>query len=93
MAAKLHWNSRGDSLVGHSMTAEEMSTLQDLYTSLGDDLATAKADYVLQTRWRDHSTNHDIVGPYYTSTGTFKAKFMLAWMLCTSFMRSASRLV
>lgn len=75
VAAKLHWNSCDDSLVGHSMTPLELSTLQDLYLTL-DDTKAQKADYVLQTLWR-HS-HSDIVGPYYTSSGPFKAKYMLA---------------
>ena len=45
VAAKLHWNSRDDSLVGHSMTPQELSTLQDLYLTL-DDLKAQKADYM-----------------------------------------------
>lgn len=69
VAAKLHWNSRDDSLVGHSMTADDMATLQDLYLSIDEDPGLKKADYVLQTMWRDHSSNLDIVGPYYTSAG------------------------
>ncbi len=77
VAAKLHWNSRDDSLVGHSMTPQELSTLQDLYLTL-DDSKAQKADYVLQTLWRDHSSRCDVVGPYYTSNGPFKAKYMLA---------------
>ena len=50
VAAKLHWNSRDDSLVGHSMTPLELSTLQDLHLTLNDAKAQ-KADYVLQTLW------------------------------------------
>jgi len=34
VAAKLHWNSRDDSLVGHSMTADEMASLHDTCTLL-----------------------------------------------------------
>ena len=78
VAAKLHWNSRDDNIVGTSMTPDEMATLQDLYMELDEDPTTSKADYVLQTLWRDLSTNHDIIGPYYTSTGT---KFMLACLM------------
>ena len=81
VAAKLHWNSREDIIVGTSMTPDEMATLQDLYMELDEDPTTSKADYVLQTLWRDLSTNHDIIGPYYTSTGTFDAKFMLACLI------------
>lgn len=75
VAAKLHWNSRNDSIVGHSMTADEMATLQDLYK---DDMQASKADYILQTLWRDTSSNCDIVGPYYSSCGGFKAKHMIS---------------
>lgn len=81
VAAKLHWNSRDDRLVGHSMTPDEMATLKDLYEVLQSDPEAEKADYVLQTLWRDVSTNCDIVGPYYTSSGPFKAKGMLACVM------------
>ena len=63
VAAKLHWSSRDDSLLGHSMIPEEMASLHDLYMTLDDDPDTCKADYVLQVLWRDHSSQHDIVGP------------------------------
>lgn len=49
VAAKLHWNSRDDSIVGQSMTADEMVTLQDLYMSLEEDPQAKNTDYVLQT--------------------------------------------
>ena len=81
VAAKLHWNSRDDNFVGTSMTPDEMATLLGLYVALEEDTTASKADYVLQTLWKDFSTNHDIVGPYYTSTGTFDAKFMLACIM------------
>ena len=31
VASKLLWNSKDDSVIGHCMTPEELSTLQDLY--------------------------------------------------------------
>lgn len=80
VTAKLHWNSRDDSIVGHSMSDKELATLCDLYQSLDDPEAT-KADYVLQTLWRDLSTERDVVGPHYTTTGTFAAKYMLACVM------------
>ena len=58
-----------------------MATLQDLYEQLGQDPKVKKADYVMQTLWRDHSSDRDIVGPYYTSSGPFSAKHMLACIL------------
>ena len=38
----------------------------------------SKADYVLQTMWRDLTSDCDIVGTHYTTKGMFEAKFMLA---------------
>ena len=77
VVAKLHWNSRDDRLVGHAMTSEEMATLNDLYEVLESDPEAEKADYVLQTLWQDLSSDCDIVGPYYTGSGPFKAKASL----------------
>ena len=81
VAAKLHWNSRDDSIVGHSMTADEMATLRDLYAVLNNESQVTKADYILQTLWRDTSSNCDIVGPYYSSCGGFKAKYMITCLM------------
>ena len=39
---------------------------------------TSKTSYVLQTLWRDLSSDYDIIGPYYTSEGGLKSKFLLA---------------
>lgn len=78
VAAKLHWNSRDDSLVGHAMTPDDMATLQDLYATLDNKHAPEKADYVMQTLWRDLSSDCDIVGPHYMSAGSFDAKSILA---------------
>ena len=48
VAAKLHWNSRNGTIVGHTMTAQEMATLSDLYLKLDvDDNDTKKTDYIL----------------------------------------------
>ena len=63
VVAKLHWNSRYDALVGHIMTAQEMSTLCDLYMKLDKEEAPANTDYVMQTLWRDITSDCDIIGP------------------------------
>ena len=81
VAAKLHWNSRNDKFVGHSMTVQEMATLSDLYENLETDSKAEKTNYVMQTLWRDLSSECDIVGPYYTTNGPFKAKYMLACVM------------
>ena len=44
--AKLHWNSHDD-----AMSAEEMSSLQDIYTLLDQETGTEKVNYVMQTLW------------------------------------------
>ena len=69
VAAKLHWNSRNDALVGHSMTAQVVSTLCDLYVKLDKEEAPANTDYVMQALWRDMTSDCDIIRPYYTNSG------------------------
>ncbi len=63
------------------MTPEEIATLKDLYEALEPDPEAEKADYVMQTLCRDLSSNCNFVGPYYTSSGLFKAKAMLACVM------------
>ena len=59
-----------------------MATLSDLYLKLDvDDNDTKKTDYILLTLWRDLTTECDIVGPYYTTSGPFKAKEMLSCVM------------
>ena len=77
VAARLHWNSHNDALVGHSMTAEEMTILCDVYERLDNDAENQSTDYIMQSLWRDLTSDCDVVGPYYTSCGSFKAKCML----------------
>ena len=74
----VQWNSRTDEFIGHAMTPHEMLTLHDVYEDLNKVDKTAKTSYVLQTLWRDLSSDYDIIGPYYTSSGGMKSKFLLA---------------
>ena len=79
VAAKLHWNSQNNVIIGHGMTTQEMSTMSDVYENLDDSSEEAKkTDYVLQTLSRDMTSDCNIIGPYYTNSGPFKAKGMLA---------------
>ena len=75
------------------MTSQQMLTLH-VYEALEDE--TSKTSYVLQTLWRDLSSDYDIIGPYYTSEGGLKSKFLVAWhvymMPCVSFTSSISKL-
>ena len=74
----VQWNSRTDEFIGHSMTSEEMSTLHDVYESFDREEKTCKTSYVLQTLWRDLTSDYDIIGPYYTSSGGLKNMFLVA---------------
>ena len=81
VAAKLQWNSSDNSIVGYAMTRDEMASLQDIFQEIDKDTPTPKTDYILQTMWRDHTSSCDIVGPYYTSSGTMTANFTLTCVL------------
>ncbi len=73
--AKLQWNSRDNSLVGYAMSRDEMASMSDIFHWLDDDVSAQKTEYIMQTMWRDHSTNCDILGPYYSSAGTMTSEF------------------
>ena len=45
-----------------------------MYEKLDTETEAKNTDYILQTLWRDLTSMCDIVGPYYTNSGTFKAK-------------------
>ena len=77
VAMKVSWNSRNEELVGLAMSSSEMQTLQDVYESVDADSKTQKTAYVLQTLWRDLTSEFDIIGPYYTSASGLKSKFLL----------------
>lgn len=67
---KLLWSSRDQRFVGHAMTHEDMTSLCDAYRTLHPDFRLRKTTYVLQTLWRDLTSNFDVLGPHYTSEGT-----------------------
>ena len=56
------------------MTAQKMTTLFDLYKILDND---AENQSTGQSLWHDLTSVCDVVGPYYTICGSFKAKRML----------------
>ena len=63
---KLLWNNRNQKFVGHAMTHEEC----DVYRKLQPGFRQKRTSYVLQTLWRDLTSDFDIVGPHYTSDET-----------------------
>jgi len=66
---KLLWSSRSQKFIDHAMTDEELTTLCDVYRSLQSGFRQKRTSYVLQTLWRDLTSNFDVIGPHYTSDG------------------------
>lgn len=81
--ARLLWNSRSQKMVGIAMSYEELSCLHDVYQALSSDELTKSTTYMLQFLWRDLTSYFDIVGPYYSSGGSFDSKFIIGVVLDT----------
>ena len=81
--ARLLWNSRSQRMVGLAMTHEDMSCLHDVYQALDPDALTKSTTYILQFLWRDLTSSFDVVGPYYSSSGSFESKFIVGVVLET----------
>ena len=81
--ARLLWNSRSQRMVGLAMTHEDMSCLHDVYQALDPDALTKSTTYMLQFLWRDLTSSFDVVGPYYSRSGSFESKFIIGVVLET----------
>ena len=79
--SRLMWNLRSQTLIGLSMTHEEMASLADIYKTIYDNGYAAQTTYILQFLWRDLTSNYDIIGTYFTSTGTVDSNFTLSCVL------------
>ena len=80
------WNSKNNQIIGVAMTPNDLPSLQDIYTSLNDDQNIQETRYILQFVWRDLTGNFDVVGPHYTSSDGFDAKFTLACLFDAMFL-------
>ena len=80
--SRLMWNSRSQTLIGLSMRKEEMASLGDIFQTHESD-CPAQTDHILQFLWRDLTSDFDIVGPYFTSSGTPDTRFTLSCVLDT----------
>ena len=78
VACQLMWNSRSNRLMGLAMTPQDLASLNDLYTLLKNPEESKQTSYILQFLWRDLTSAYDIVGPYFTSSSTVEAKFVLS---------------
>ena len=54
------------------MTHDELASLCDVYTTLKPDYRKERTNIVLQTLWRDLTSDFDVIGPHYTSDGPFQ---------------------
>ena len=81
--SRLMWNSRSRTIVGLAMDAEDQASLHDVYQLFQKEKAVEQTACIMQFLWRDLTSSYDIVGPYFTSSETFSAKFILACVLET----------
>ena len=77
VVSRLLWNSRSQEVIGIAMNHEDMSSLHDIYASVGSE-EPQQATYMLQFLWRDLTSKFDVMGPYYSSAESLKSKFILA---------------
>ena len=58
------------------MTYDELASLSDVYTTLSPDYRKRQTSYILQTLWRDLTSNFDVIGPHFTNDGPFSHEFL-----------------
>ncbi len=75
---KIHYHAKTGKFIGIAMSSDELGSLHDVFQTLKPGHRTQKASYVLQYLWRCTVSNFDILGPYYTSVETMKAKLILS---------------
>ena len=78
---KLQYHAKTGKLLGLAMSADELSSLHDVFQTLKADHRSQKTTYVLQYLWRCTASDFDVIGPYYTSAGQMNAKFILATLV------------
>ena len=83
LACQLMWNSRNNQLMGLAKKLTDLASLNDIYTILQSGESNKQTSYVLQFLWRDLTSSFDIAGPYFTSSSSVDAKFVLACVLET----------
>ena len=83
VVSSLLWNSWNQKLVGLAMTSKEQASLHDVYQMLDGSETTQQTSYILQFLWRDLTSSFDIVGSYFTCSGSLASKFILACVLET----------
>ena len=83
VGAKLLWSSPSQKFIGHAMLHNELTSLCYVYSTLSPDYRKRQTTYVLQTLWRDLTSDFDVIGPHFTNDSTFPHH-----MLCSVLMES-----
>ena len=78
VVCRLMWNSRSHQLVGLAMSHQELASLADIYQLLDPEYPSKQTTYILQFLWRDLTSPFDVVGPYFTSSGSLENSFILS---------------
>ena len=68
--------------VGHAMTADDMSSLQDVYDKLKGP-KSVKASFIMQFLWRDLTSDYDVIGPYFSSGRGMECKYIISCLMTT----------
>lgn len=79
---KIMWNSKNHEITGYAMSELDFTMLGDIY----EQISGAKENetrYILQFLWRDLSHNFDVLGPYFTFSGTVNRKNLYTCLMNT----------
>ena len=70
-------------VVMYAMTSKEMESPDDIFEDLRKPEKMKRTNYVLQTLWRDLTSDFDVIGPYFTSENGMDSKFIIAFLFTT----------
>ena len=70
-------------VLGYAMTSKEMESLDDIFEDLRKPEKSKRTNYVLQTLWRDLTSDFDVIGPYFMSENGMDSKFIIACLFTT----------
>ena len=68
VGVKVHYHAKTGTLLGLSMSSDDLGSLHDVYQTLNPHHRVEHATYVLQYLWRDLSSDFDVIGPYFPTT-------------------------
>ena len=74
VVGKVAWNCKNGKICGLAMEQSQIPFLGDISNEILDE-TRPPAEYFLQFLWRDITSNFDVIGPHYSSSGTMDAAF------------------